>query len=692
MTWRGLGWVSWTESGSWLITSVHKLQLYDIDSSTKTTILNYCSYVQWVPGSDVVVAQNRNSLCVWYNIDAPERVTMFPLKGDIVDLERNDGKTEVIVSEGVNTVSYTLDEGLIEFGTAIDDGDYHRATAFLETLEMSTETEAMWKTLSRLALEARQLHIAERCFAALGNMAKARFLHETNTIADQAAQEHGGDGTDHYLVRARLAMLDKNYKLAEMIFLEQNATEEAMDMYQELHMWDECIMVAEAKGHPMLDKLRRGYYEWLLDTQQEEKAGEVQEGQGDYLAAINLYLRAGLPARAARLAMGRDELLTHGDVINRVSVALVRAELYEQAGDLFEKVGNPRKALECYCKGSAFLKAVELARLAFPAEVVTLEEAWGDHLVQQKQLDAAINHYIEARCSIKAIEAALGARQWKKAIYILDLQDRQTAAKYYLRIAQHYAALQEYQAAEELYVKADQTKDAIDMYTQAGLWEQAHKLAIKCMSREDVSVLYITQAQEMEKQGKYKEAESVGLALAVALTVHSRGTHLVRGCNSAALPADARTAIATNDCPFNTTRIYDTALALWFPSMLLAVAEAVLSGRCCLVALILRGVGPCARSGDKEQLARPSAAQEGPRELQQLLPGRADTRHGLQLLPGPSAPSLPRILGRRARDGPGKAPSLLYAQRGRSRAGLGPAALLQSGVSFPCLCSGRGGR
>lgn len=338
-------------------------------------------------------------------------------------------------------------------------------------------------------------------------MAKARFLHETNAIADQAAQEHGGDGTDHYLVRARLAMLDKNYKLAEMIFLEQNATEEAMDMYQELHMWDECIVVAEAKGHPMLDKLRRGYYQWLLDTQQEEKAGEVQEGQGDYLAAVSLYLRAGLPAKAARLAMNRDELMTNGDVINRISTALIRGELFEQAGDLFEKVGNARKALECYCKGNAFLKAVELARLAFPAEVVKLEEAWGDHLVQQKQLDAAINHYIEARCSIKAIEAALGARQWKKAIYILDLQEKQTAAKYYPKIAQHYAALQEYQIAEELYIKGDQTKDAIDMYTQAGLWEQAHKLAIKCMSQEDVSVLYITQAQEMEKQGKYKEAE-----------------------------------------------------------------------------------------------------------------------------------------------------------------------------------------
>lgn len=80
----------------------------------------------------------------------------------------------------------------------------------------------------------------------------------------------------------------------------------------------------------MLDKLRRGYYQWLLDTQQEEKAGEVQEGQGDYLAAVSLYLRAGLPAKAARLAMNRDELVTNGDVINRISTALIRGELFEQ--------------------------------------------------------------------------------------------------------------------------------------------------------------------------------------------------------------------------------------------------------------------------------------------------------------------------------------------------------------------------
>ncbi|KAH0622981.1 hypothetical protein JD844_025935 [Phrynosoma platyrhinos] len=504
-----IDWLELNETGHKLLfrDKKMKLHLYDIESATKTSILSYCSYVQWVPGSDVVVAQNRSSLCVWYNIDTPERVTMFPVKGDIVDLQRGNGKTEVIVTEGMNTVSYTLDEGLIEFGTAIDDGDHHRAVDFLETLEMSAETEAMWKTLSRLALEAKQLHIAERCFAALGHVSKARFLHETNEIADQAAKEYGGEGTDYYRVRVRLAMLEKNYKLAEMIFLEQNAVEEAMEMYQELHMWEECIAVAEAKSHPVLEKLRQGYYEWLLQSQQEERAAEVQEGQGDLQAAVSLYLKAGLPAKAAQLVMGQEELLGSTDLINRIATALLRGELLEQAGELFEKIRNPQRALECYRKGSSFLKAVELARSAFPAEVVKLEEAWGDHLVQQKQLDAAINHYIEARCAIKAIEAAIGARQWKKAIYILDTQDQKTATKYYPRIAQHYASLQEYEIAEELYVKGDHIKEAIDMYTQAGLWEQAHKLASKCMRPEDVSVLYITRAQEMEHQGKYKEAE-----------------------------------------------------------------------------------------------------------------------------------------------------------------------------------------
>ena len=56
----------------------------------------------------------------------------------------------------------------------------------------------------------------------------------------------------------------------------------------------------------------------------------------------------------------------------------------------------------------------DLSRQHNPDEVVKLEEAWGDHLVVNKQLDGAINHYIEAGANIKAVEAAIAARQWGK--------------------------------------------------------------------------------------------------------------------------------------------------------------------------------------------------------------------------------------------------------------------------------------
>ena len=47
-----------------------------------------------------------------------------------------------------------------------------------------------------------------------------------------------------------------------------------------------------------------------------------------------------------------------------------------------------------------------------------LEEAWGDYLVSQKQMDAGINHYIEAGCNVKAMDAAIAARQWTKAAQV----------------------------------------------------------------------------------------------------------------------------------------------------------------------------------------------------------------------------------------------------------------------------------
>lgn len=86
-----------------------------------------------------------------------------------------------------------------------------------------------------------------------------------------------------------------------------------------------------------------------------------------------------------------------------------------------------------------WIKAVELIRLTNPSEVTALEEEWGDYLVKSRQLDAAINHYIEAGKTLKALKASIGAAQWKKAIHIMQIIDEpDILQKYSNVIAKHY--------------------------------------------------------------------------------------------------------------------------------------------------------------------------------------------------------------------------------------------------------------
>lgn len=37
--------------------------------------------------------------------------------------------------------------------------------------------------------------------------------------------------------------------------------------------------------------LRKNYFQWLMTTNQEGKAAEVKEEEGDHMAAINLFMK-----------------------------------------------------------------------------------------------------------------------------------------------------------------------------------------------------------------------------------------------------------------------------------------------------------------------------------------------------------------------------------------------------------------
>ncbi|XP_034966688.2 keratinocyte-associated protein 3 [Zootoca vivipara] len=104
-----------------------------------------------------------------------------------------------------------------------------------------------------------------------------------------------------------------------------------------------------------------------------------------------------------------------------------------------------------------------------------------------------------------------------------------------------------------------------------------------------------------------------GLLLAVSLTVANRGRFLLAGCNRSALTTDART-VRTDECPFDTTRIFDTALALWLPSLVMAAVEAGLSAWCCVASFSLSGHGPSTSSYKVALLQEAAPAKEAAEE------------------------------------------------------------------------------
>ena len=72
------------------------------------------------------------------------------VKGDVIGIERKSNRSDILVQEGTTNTPYKLDEELIEFGTAIDDGDLNRALDYLESLpEKHVGADAMWGTLGK---------------------------------------------------------------------------------------------------------------------------------------------------------------------------------------------------------------------------------------------------------------------------------------------------------------------------------------------------------------------------------------------------------------------------------------------------------------------------------------------------------------------------------------------------------------
>lgn len=236
-----------------------KLTLADVGTGKKQVLMNRASFVQWVIQSDVAVAQNDSNLLVWYNVDMPDHVTTMAIRGEAIDVTREEGVTTVHSTEGAMSFTYDLNEGLVEFGTALNDYDFGRAITFLESLGDTSAATAMWHNLANISMQRQNLIVAQRCYAALGNVTRVLYLQNTREIAERFE-------ADCPEVKARLALLNSDLRLAEQIYLSHGQLESAIEMYKGLRRWDEASALAQRRGYHKIDELKEELMNYLLTS------------------------------------------------------------------------------------------------------------------------------------------------------------------------------------------------------------------------------------------------------------------------------------------------------------------------------------------------------------------------------------------------------------------------------------------
>lgn len=168
-------------------------------------------------------------------------------------------------------------------------------------------------------------------------------------------------------------------------------------MYLELHRWDDALDVAERKcAQPFVAVLRQKYFEYLQASEQEEKAGELKEKEGDLGMAIHLYLKGGAPVKAAELAV-RDDSLRHDQaLLNKIANALMRNGFFEQVcmGPLLLPVSCC--AVLC-CVGFVWIGFALDCRPSFFAFLFLLSSQAGSFMEKIGASDKALAAYCKAR-------------------------------------------------------------------------------------------------------------------------------------------------------------------------------------------------------------------------------------------------------------------------------------------------------
>ena len=300
------------------------------ESYKSIAILNLCSFVQWVPNTEILVAQSRQDLFVWYNLDNYQNPQVKQINGTIDSIAKKKGKIEIYINDennnddtssvnGGNNYKIYLDENLVNLSIALDDKELTKALMILENLPKNNEYKYYWKILSEISLEEKNLMIAQRCFAALGNFSKMKYLKNLYKIKKNNSLEENNNNKNEnnnrqnqeniiiekkinqIIVDAKILLLKKKFDEAKKLLLDNNLIQEAIDIFKEIHKYLEAIEIGEQYKLPESELMKKEYLNWLEANEMYDEIANIKIKEGSFIEAVKYYIKGDMQVKAVNL-------------------------------------------------------------------------------------------------------------------------------------------------------------------------------------------------------------------------------------------------------------------------------------------------------------------------------------------------------------------------------------------------------
>ncbi|XP_045766651.1 intraflagellar transport protein 172 homolog [Maniola jurtina] len=505
-------WLELNESGHLLLLrdTRRRLALLRLDVGEKEIVASGVTFVQWIENSDAVVAQTPTHLLIWYSAWEPQCVEMAECGGGAAV----QVSARKVLLEGGQLPYVQLDEHRLAFNSALRSGDLDGCARYLDTAAGS-DVAPLWRQLAEQALANEDIQLAAKCYGEVGDEARTFYLLKT---VELATSEGNGDVTEGFnspIVRARLAIFAGDLSTAEEFYVRKaGQPESAVNMYKQFNRWTEAITLAEKTDRATAITLKQQYMDYLTSTGRLGEAGAVLAANGDVRGAVRLWLRGGRARRAASVLLHHPALLRDDEMLTAVHDQLVQEEWWEMAGEISERKGDSRTAVEYYAKGNNYARAVQLAREACPAEVTRLEGEWGAWLVSCRQAGAAVPHLIEAGRTVDALIAALKAHHYRKALQIVQVIDDKDAIREQCeQLGDHFISTQEWETAERVLTSCGMAERCVRAYNSAGKVAEGLRLAAAHLTEEETRDIYLPLAQQLRQEGQLRKAEQIYIGL-----------------------------------------------------------------------------------------------------------------------------------------------------------------------------------